>query len=149
MEVEINVREVVESRKGYTFLAAGISRGSKTCNIYFSWADFKSIELRVLAHLSGDAQLLSAFSSSQNADIFITLASEWYSIIKILYAVADPVNLEWAIKAMGGEREGVGGGCGPSHREALSNWILHCTAFQKIPACFVLFDYNFFPSANS
>lgn len=41
--------------------------------------DYKSIELRVLAHLSLDPQLISVFTSStaKTSDIFVSLTSEW------------------------------------------------------------------------
>lgn len=44
--------------------------------LYMS-ADYKSIELRVLAHLSNDTQLLSAFNNRTSNDIFVSLTSEW------------------------------------------------------------------------
>lgn len=81
VEVEIHVRELIESRPGFTLLAAGMKMHMPAHlqahgNDIHS-PDFKSIELRVLAHLCGDLQLLSAFNSSQATDIFIHLASEW------------------------------------------------------------------------
>ena len=49
--------------------------------IVFLCIDFKSIELRVLAHLSNDPSLLSALTSSSQSsdDVFVMLASEWYA----------------------------------------------------------------------
>ena len=41
-------------------------------------ADFRSIELRLLAHLSDDPVLLNTLNSRQSSDVFILLASEWY-----------------------------------------------------------------------
>lgn len=95
------MRELVESREGFTFLSTGMYMLCMHYSlIYFflqrelnvrlmstrpiiCWynslcVDFKSIELRVLAHLSSDPQLLSAFNSHTSTDIFVTLASEWY-----------------------------------------------------------------------
>lgn len=40
--------------------------------------DFCQIELRVLAHLSKDSNLLSALKSS--GDVFINLSSKWHKI---------------------------------------------------------------------
>ncbi len=45
------------------------------CLCYFA-ADFKSIELRLLAHLSGDPTLTAILSQSPG-DVFTLLASEW------------------------------------------------------------------------
>lgn len=65
-QVMINVREIVQSRDGYTFLAA----------------DFRSIELRLIAHLSGDQHLIAMLLSSGkgSVDVFTLLASEWLGI---------------------------------------------------------------------
>lgn len=40
-------------------------------------ADFQSIELRILAHLSQDPVLLRVFSNTQGKDIFVQLTCEW------------------------------------------------------------------------
>ena len=39
--------------------------------------DFSQIELRVLAHLSGDPELLKLFQESERDDVFSTLTSQW------------------------------------------------------------------------
>lgn len=38
--------------------------------------DFSQIELRILAHLSGDPELLKLFQESEG-DVFSTLTSQW------------------------------------------------------------------------
>eukprot|EP00731_Ephydatia_muelleri_P001893 Em0001g1893a len=65
-QVTISVREIVQSRTGYTFLAA----------------DFRSIELRLIAHLSGDQRLLAMLASDATGvtDVFTHLTSEWLGI---------------------------------------------------------------------
>lgn len=40
-------------------------------------ADYSQIELRILAELSGDAQLQRAFSQPDSSDVFTTLAQQW------------------------------------------------------------------------
>ena len=46
---------------------------------YFLCVDFRSIELRLLAHLSGDINLLHVLSSQPlSTDVFKLLASNWY-----------------------------------------------------------------------
>uniref|UniRef100_A0A8C4N809 DNA polymerase nu n=1 Tax=Equus asinus asinus TaxID=83772 RepID=A0A8C4N809_EQUAS len=52
------------SSEGHTFLAA----------------DFSQIELRILAHLSGDPELLKLFQESERDDVFSTLTSQWKDI---------------------------------------------------------------------
>jgi len=42
-------------------------------------ADFKSIELRLLAHLSEDPVLIDILNSQHSCDVFTLLASEWYA----------------------------------------------------------------------
>lgn len=39
--------------------------------------DFSQIELRILAHLSGDPELLKLFQESERDDVFSTLTSQW------------------------------------------------------------------------
>ena len=51
-------------------------------------ADFKSIELRLLAHLSEDPVLIDILNSQQSCDVFTLLASEW---------CAECSYLEWII----------------------------------------------------
>ncbi|XP_064400581.1 DNA polymerase nu-like isoform X2 [Halichondria panicea] len=63
-EVTIDIRETVESRPGFTFIAA----------------DFKSIELRLVAHFSKDDLLLSILNSNATPDVFVHLASEWLGV---------------------------------------------------------------------
>ncbi len=41
-------------------------------------ADFKSIELRLVAHFSEDKLLLSILNSKKTPDVFVHLASAWY-----------------------------------------------------------------------
>ncbi|XP_021116061.1 DNA polymerase nu isoform X2 [Heterocephalus glaber] len=42
--------------------------------------DFSQIELRILAHLSGDPELLKLFQESERDDVFSTLTSQWKNI---------------------------------------------------------------------
>ncbi|XP_047423207.1 DNA polymerase nu [Sciurus carolinensis] len=60
----ISPRALFVSSKGHTFLAA----------------DFSQIELRILAHLSGDPELLKLFQESERNDVFSTLTSQWKDI---------------------------------------------------------------------
>ncbi|XP_077732448.1 DNA polymerase nu [Canis aureus] len=46
----------------------------------FLAADFSQIELRILAHLSGDPELLKLFRESGRDDVFSTLTSQWKDI---------------------------------------------------------------------
>nr|XP_040148740.1 DNA polymerase nu [Ictidomys tridecemlineatus] len=57
----ISPRTLLVSSRGHIFLAA----------------DFSQIELRILAHLSGDPELLKLFQESERDDVFSTLASQW------------------------------------------------------------------------
>ncbi|NXT52891.1 DPOLN polymerase, partial [Pluvianellus socialis] len=57
----ISPRTLFVSKKGYTFLAA----------------DFSHIELRILADLSSEPELLKLFQEPETSDIFSTLASQW------------------------------------------------------------------------
>ncbi|CAM2113574.1 unnamed protein product [Caretta caretta] len=59
--VTISPRTLFVSAKGYMFLAA----------------DFSHIELRILAHLSCDPELLKLFQEPETTDVFTTLASQW------------------------------------------------------------------------
>ncbi|XP_074086024.1 DNA polymerase nu [Macrotis lagotis] len=60
----ISPRTMFISSKGYTFLAA----------------DFSQIELRILAHLSCDPELLKLFQEPDNLDVFMKLTSQWKGI---------------------------------------------------------------------
>uniref|UniRef100_A0A2K6E3H4 DNA polymerase nu n=1 Tax=Macaca nemestrina TaxID=9545 RepID=A0A2K6E3H4_MACNE len=60
----ISPRAMFVSSKGHTFLAA----------------DFSQIELRILAHLSGDPELLKLFQESERDDVFSTLTSQWKDV---------------------------------------------------------------------
>ncbi|NXD75870.1 DPOLN polymerase, partial [Halcyon senegalensis] len=62
--VTISPRTLFVSKKGYTFLAA----------------DFSHIELRILADLSSEPELLKLFQEPETTDIFSTLASQWKGI---------------------------------------------------------------------
>ncbi|NXX76002.1 DPOLN polymerase, partial [Urocolius indicus] len=62
--VTISPRTLFISTKGYTFLAA----------------DFSHIELRILADLSSEPELLKLFQEPESTDIFSTLASQWKGI---------------------------------------------------------------------
>ncbi|XP_069877793.1 DNA polymerase nu isoform X4 [Dipodomys merriami] len=42
--------------------------------------DFSQIELRILAHLSGDPELLKLFQESERDDVFSTLTAQWKDI---------------------------------------------------------------------
>lgn len=44
-------------------------------------ADFRQLELRVLAHLSNDSSLISIFNES--ADVFISIAAKWNKVAEI------------------------------------------------------------------
>ncbi|XP_052497754.1 DNA polymerase nu [Budorcas taxicolor] len=63
-ELSISPRMAFVSSEGHTFLAA----------------DFSQIELRILAHLSGDPELLKLFQESERDDVFSTLTSQWKDI---------------------------------------------------------------------
>uniref|UniRef100_A0A8B9XWF8 DNA polymerase nu n=1 Tax=Bos mutus grunniens TaxID=30521 RepID=A0A8B9XWF8_BOSMU len=63
-ELSISPRTAFVSSEGYTFLAA----------------DFSQIELRILAHLSGDPELLKLFQESERDDVFSTLTSQWKDV---------------------------------------------------------------------
>ncbi|XP_048220466.1 DNA polymerase nu [Perognathus longimembris pacificus] len=60
----ISPRALFVSSEGRTFLAA----------------DFSQIELRILAHLSGDPELLKLFQESRRDDVFSTLTAQWKGI---------------------------------------------------------------------
>ncbi|KAM4854233.1 LOW QUALITY PROTEIN: DNA polymerase nu [Thomomys bottae] len=60
----ISPRSLFVSSEGCTFLAA----------------DFSQIELRILAHLSGDPELLKLFQESERDDVFSTLTAQWKDI---------------------------------------------------------------------
>ncbi|MBZ3890387.1 DNA polymerase nu [Sciurus carolinensis] len=45
-----------------------------------NFKDFSQIELRILAHLSGDPELLKLFQESERNDVFSTLTSQWKDI---------------------------------------------------------------------
>ncbi|NXU83583.1 DPOLN polymerase, partial [Xiphorhynchus elegans] len=62
--VTISPRTLFVSKKGCTFLAA----------------DFSHIELRILADLSSEPELLKLFQDPEITDIFSTLASQWKGI---------------------------------------------------------------------
>ncbi|VFV21676.1 Hypothetical predicted protein [Lynx pardinus] len=57
----VSPRSTLVSPEGHTFLAA----------------DFSQIELRILAHLSGDPELWKLFRESEKDDVFSTLTSLW------------------------------------------------------------------------
>ncbi|XP_043828164.1 DNA polymerase nu [Dromiciops gliroides] len=60
----ISPRTMFISSKGYSFLAA----------------DFSQIELRILAHLSCDPELLKLFQEPESLDVFMRLTSQWKGI---------------------------------------------------------------------
>nr|XP_031294701.1 HAUS augmin-like complex subunit 3 isoform X2 [Camelus dromedarius] len=60
----ISPRTAFVSSEGRTFLSA----------------DFSQIELRILAHLSGDPELLKLFQDLERDDVFSTLTSQWKNI---------------------------------------------------------------------
>ncbi|XP_010128143.1 PREDICTED: DNA polymerase nu [Chlamydotis macqueenii] len=62
--VTISPRTLFVSKTGYTFLAA----------------DFSHIELRILADLSSEPELLKLFQEPETTDIFSMLASQWKGI---------------------------------------------------------------------
>ncbi|XP_067885309.1 DNA polymerase nu isoform X4 [Heterodontus francisci] len=62
--VMISPRSMFVSSDGWTFLAA----------------DFSHIELRILAHLSSDPELLKLFQEPEPPDVFSTLACQWKGI---------------------------------------------------------------------
>ncbi|XP_054544466.1 DNA polymerase nu isoform X2 [Talpa occidentalis] len=55
----------------------------------FLAADFSQIELRILAHLSEDPELLKLFQESGREDVFSSLASQWKDIPAALVTRAD------------------------------------------------------------
>ncbi|KAI0209399.1 DNA polymerase nu [Lamellibrachia satsuma] len=61
VSVSVYAREPFISQQGYSLLSA----------------DFKQIELRLLAHLSGDSALLRVFNNPNSDDIFKDLTSQW------------------------------------------------------------------------
>ncbi|KAL9982361.1 hypothetical protein ACROYT_G004393 [Oculina patagonica] len=61
--VTIYARDAYKSREGWLLLAA----------------DFQSIELRLLSHLSEDPSLIQIFNDKHCTDVFSTLASQWLS----------------------------------------------------------------------
>ncbi|KAM5283749.1 DNA polymerase nu isoform 1-T1 [Hipposideros larvatus] len=63
-KITISPRTMFVSSEGRTFLAA----------------DFAQIELRILAHLSGDPELLKLFQESERDDVFSTLTSQWKDV---------------------------------------------------------------------
>uniref|UniRef100_A0A671ENI9 DNA polymerase nu n=1 Tax=Rhinolophus ferrumequinum TaxID=59479 RepID=A0A671ENI9_RHIFE len=63
-EITISPRATFVPSEGHTFLAA----------------DFSQIELRILAHLSGDPELLKLFQESERDDVFSTLTSQWKGV---------------------------------------------------------------------
>ncbi|NWS39986.1 DPOLN polymerase, partial [Probosciger aterrimus] len=66
--ITFSPRTLFVSKKGYTFLAA----------------DFSHIELRILADLSSEPELLKLFQVPETTDIFSTLASQWKAINCVL-----------------------------------------------------------------
>uniref|UniRef100_UPI00398E575C DNA polymerase nu n=1 Tax=Pristiophorus japonicus TaxID=55135 RepID=UPI00398E575C len=62
--VTISPRSMFVSADGWTFLAA----------------DFSHIELRILAHLTSDPELLKLFQEPESPDVFSTLACQWKGI---------------------------------------------------------------------
>ncbi|XP_062905819.1 DNA polymerase nu [Mobula hypostoma] len=62
--ISISPRSMFLSSDGWTFLAA----------------DFSHIELRILAHLTSDSELLRLFQEPEPPDIFTSLASQWRGI---------------------------------------------------------------------
>ncbi|XP_072903858.1 DNA polymerase nu [Hemitrygon akajei] len=62
--ISISPRSMFLSSDGWTFLAA----------------DFSHIELRILAHLTSDPELLRLFQEPEPPDIFTSLASQWKGI---------------------------------------------------------------------
>ncbi|XP_053433973.1 DNA polymerase nu [Nycticebus coucang] len=62
--LSISPRTMFVSSTGHTFLAA----------------DFSQIELRILAHLSGDPELLKLFQEPERDDVFSALTSQWKDI---------------------------------------------------------------------
>ncbi|NXD20704.1 DPOLN polymerase, partial [Spelaeornis formosus] len=62
--ITISPRTLFVSKQGWTFLAA----------------DFSHIELRILADLSSEPELLKLFQEPEITDIFTTLASQWKGI---------------------------------------------------------------------
>ena len=84
--VQINIREAIYSRSQTSFMALGKYLNNILlyyyCLIYIV-TDFKSIELRLLAHLSQDKALLSVLISNECNDVFKLLASQWYGSLSI------------------------------------------------------------------
>ncbi|XP_006030963.1 DNA polymerase nu, partial [Alligator sinensis] len=64
--VTISPRAIFVSAKGYTFLAA----------------DFSQIELRILAHLSCDPELLKLFQEPESSDVFTVLTSQCWDFAR-------------------------------------------------------------------
>jgi DNA polymerase I-like protein with 3'-5' exonuclease and polymerase domains len=51
--------------------------GESGINAELCLTDFSQIELRILAHLSGDPELLKLFQESERDDVFSILTSQW------------------------------------------------------------------------
>eukprot|EP00062_Callorhinchus_milii_P015000 gi/632964793/ref/XP_007898570.1/ PREDICTED: DNA polymerase nu-like [Callorhinchus milii] len=62
--VTISPRNMFVSSDGWTFLAA----------------DFSQVELRILAHLSSDPELLKLFQDPETSDVFSILACQWKGV---------------------------------------------------------------------
>ena len=67
----------------YVCLSVGCAFCLSVCNM----CDFQSIELRLLAHMSGDRGLLKMFSNKDCLDVFVELVSEWYMYVCICMCV--------------------------------------------------------------
>ncbi|XP_072177435.1 DNA polymerase nu-like [Diadema setosum] len=68
----LRMREPFVSHDGWTFVAA----------------DFQSMELRLLAHLSKDQVLLDIFNQNSAGDIFVQLTCEWLGVIETKVSAA-------------------------------------------------------------
>uniref|UniRef100_A0A287AU31 DNA polymerase nu n=1 Tax=Sus scrofa TaxID=9823 RepID=A0A287AU31_PIG len=100
----VSARSLFVSPEGRSFLAA----------------DFSQIELRILAHLSGDPELLKLFQEPERDDVFSALTSQWKGISPEHVTQADREQTKKVVYAVvyGAGRERLAACLGVTLREA-------------------------------
>uniref|UniRef100_A0A8D1B316 HAUS augmin like complex subunit 3 n=1 Tax=Sus scrofa TaxID=9823 RepID=A0A8D1B316_PIG len=100
----VSARTLFVSPEGRSFLAA----------------DFSQIELRILAHLSGDPELLKLFQEPERDDVFSALTSQWKGISPEHVTQADREQTKKVVYAVvyGAGRERLAACLGVTLREA-------------------------------